>query len=186
MTRRTHLRRVAILCCHCLRNLAFYKAGWRKGDLIIQDDFWVNVNGNFLDMSILEWCKLFADQRGKHYWRKVVSNPIVFYSGMLHELGIPESKFEAFTNEMRTYRDKFVAHLDSEEIMHIPNNLILTQKTVSYLYDYILGNEDEGDFFIDAEKRATNFYQHYLRYGKTVYDKLPSTLIYAQRSNPFP
>ena len=49
MTRKQRLRRVAILCCHCLRNLAFYKSGWKDGSLKIDGDFWINVNGNFLD-----------------------------------------------------------------------------------------------------------------------------------------
>ncbi len=66
MTRRERLRQVKILCCHFLRNLAFYKAGWRKGELIFKDQFWVNANGNFIDVCVLEWCKLFGDKRGQH------------------------------------------------------------------------------------------------------------------------
>ena len=172
MTRRKRLRRVAILCCHCLRNLAFYMAGWRRGAPVFKDQFWVNVNGNFLDICVLEWCKLFGDLRGKHYWQKVISDPTAFYSGLLRQLGMAEAEFDAFANEMRTYRDKFVAHLDSEEIMHIPNNLILAQKSVSYLYDYLRANEDEADFFVDAPKKASTFYDHHLRDGKSAYNKL--------------
>src|SRR6266571_8412423 len=120
MTRKQHLRRVAILCCHFLRNLAFYKTGWRGGSLIFQDQFWVSVNGNFLDICVLEWCKLFGDSRGKHYWRKVISDPTAFFKGLLKKLGMTEAEFTAYINEIKKYRDKFVAHLDSELIMNIP------------------------------------------------------------------
>ncbi len=174
MTRKERLRRVAILCCHCLRNLAYYRAGWHGDKLILRGQFWINVNGNFLDICVLEWCKLFGDQRGKHYWEKIISEPQSFYTGMLKELNIKESELEALRNEMRRYRDKFVAHLDSDKTMYIPSNLTLAQKSVEYLYDYIKANEDEGDFFNDALTNATAFYEQHLRYGKAVYNELKS------------
>ena len=115
MTSRQRLRRVGTLCCHCLRNLAFYMAGWRDGALKIKGQFWVNANGNFLDIAVLEWCKLFADTSGKHFWRKIISDSDGFWEGLLRELGLSEAQFDDYVTQMRTYRDKFVAHLDSEE-----------------------------------------------------------------------
>ncbi|MFL9998747.1 hypothetical protein PQR34_45335, partial [Paraburkholderia sediminicola] len=88
MTRRQRLRRAGILCCHFLRNLAFYKAGWKKGEPIRAGQFWINANGNFLDICVLEWCKLFADKKAKQGWRRVVSDPITFYAGLLESLGL--------------------------------------------------------------------------------------------------
>ena len=170
MTRRQRLRRVGILCCHCLRNLAFYKAGWQNGCLIFSDQFWVNVNGNFLDICVLEWCKLFGDSCGKHYWQKVISDPATFFNGLLQELRMTETEFNSYLTEMRTYRDKFVAHLDLEEVMHIPK-LAVTQKSVCYLYDYLLAHEDEGNFFVDAPTKASAFYERFAKEGKTVYQK---------------
>jgi len=175
MTRKEHLRRVAILCCHCLRNLAYFKAGWHRNELILKDKFWINVNGNFLDICVLEWCKLFGDLRGKHYWGKIITEPKSFYSGMLHELNIEESDLDTLINEMRRYRDKFVAHLDSDKKMYIPSNLTLAQKSVAYLYDYIRANEDEGDFFSDAPRKASAFLEDHFKYGKTVYNELKRT-----------
>jgi hypothetical protein len=172
MTRKERLRRVAILCCHCLRNLAYYKAGWHKNDLILKDQFWTNVNGNFLDISVLEWCKLFGDLHGKHYWGKIISEPQSFYAGMLHELKIKKPELETLRNEMQKYRDKFVAHLDSDKTMDIPSNLTLAQKSVEYLYAYIKTNEDEGKIFNDAPSNATVFYDQNLRDGKAVYNEL--------------
>ncbi len=175
MTRKERLRRVAILCCHCLRNLAYYRAGWHEDELILKGQFWTNVNGNFLDICVLEWCKLFADSRGKHYWKRIISEPQSFYAEMLHQLNIKESDLQALRCEMRRYRDKFVAHLDSDKIMYIPGNLTLARKSVEYLYDYIKANEDEGDFFNDAPTSASAFFEQHLRYGKALHNKLKGT-----------
>jgi hypothetical protein len=170
MTRSQHLRRVAILCCHYLRNLAFYKAGWHNGKPKLKDQFWLSVNGNFLDIAVLEWCKLFADTRGKHFWRKAISDEVTFQEGLLVELGLTETEFEDYVNQMRTYRDKFIAHLDSEEIMHIP--LLQTAvNSIEYLYDYLLKNEETGSCFADAQKGGLKFYKKFLVEGMAVYEK---------------
>lgn len=168
MTRKERLRRVAILCCHCLRNIAFYKAGWRGGSLVFAGEFWVNVNGNFIDICVLEWCKIFGDSRGKHFWRKIISNPTTFFNGLLQELEISGDDLDTYINEMRDYRDKFIAHLDSDKKMNIPR-LDIAKKSVSYLYDYLLSNEDEGDYFIDAQRSASRFYKNIQKEGKAIY-----------------
>lgn len=170
MTRSQHLRRVAILCCHCLRNLAFYKAGWENGKFKFKGQFWVNANGNFIDIAVLEWCKLFADNRGKHFWRKVISDDVTFERDLLAELGLTETEFDDYVNQMRTYRDKFIAHLDSDEVMHIP----LIQTAVNgavYLYDYLLENEETGGCFADAQKSGLKFYENFLDEGTAAYEK---------------
>jgi hypothetical protein len=149
MTRRKHLRRVFILCCHCLRNLSYYRAGWSEGKLVFRNNFWMTVNGNFMDICVLEWCKLFADPRGKHFCKKLASDPATFSRGLLRELRMSEKEFLAYVGEVREYRDKFVAHLDLEEVMR-PPVLEVIKKSVSYLYDYLLAHEDEGGYFVDA------------------------------------
>ncbi len=170
MTRKQRLRRVATLCCHCLRNLAFYRAGSRRNIPVFEKQFWVNANGNFLDIFVMEWCKLFADSSGKHSWQNVIRDQEGFFNGVLQELKTTETEFENYITEMRSYRDKFVAHLDSKETMHIPK-LEVAQNSVSYLYDYLRTYEDEGNFFVDAPKKASTFYEDYLEEGKLVYDE---------------
>lgn len=168
MTPSQRLRRVAILCCHCLRNLAFYRAGWRTNARNFGGQFWVNANGNFLSICVLEWCKLFGDERGKHYWRKVVSDPEAFIQGLLNNAEISEAEFDNYIMEMRTYRDKFVGHLDLEEVMHIPT-LTITLQSTTYLYDYLLANEGEASLFADAPQSASAFYSRFLRKGGQEY-----------------
>jgi hypothetical protein len=170
MTRSQHLRRVAILCCHCLGNLAFYKAGWLNGKSKLKSQFWLRVNGNFLDIAVLEWCKLFADTRGKHYWRKAISDDATFQKVLLAELKLSTTEFEDYVNQMRTYRDKFIAHLDSEEVMHIPLLQTAVNSTV-FLYDYLLDNEETDGCFADAQKGGLKFYEKFLVEGTGVYEK---------------
>jgi len=104
------------LCSSFARNLAYYRTGWSKKykHLLDGSDFWRAVNGNFLDMCVLEWCKLFADKKEKHHWRKVVSDPARFEAGLLRHLGLDEVAFQREIDTIRKYRDKFVAHLDLE------------------------------------------------------------------------
>jgi len=170
MTRSQHLRRVAILCCHCLRNLAFYKAGWHNGKIKLKSQFWLNVNGNFLDIAVLEWCKLFADPRGKHFWRKAISDVATFQKGLFTELGCTETEYEDYVKQVRGYRDKFVAHLDSEEIMQIPF-LQSAVNSTEYLYDYLLEKEETNGCFADAQKGGFKFYEKFFAEGTAVYEK---------------
>lgn len=170
MTRRQLLRRVGILCCHFLRNLAFYKAGWSRGKATFQGQFWTNANGNFLDICVLEWCKLFGDKRGKHYWRKVITDQPAFFGGLLNAINLTEPEFDAYVEEMKTYRDKFVAHLDAEEVMHIPN-LRVARKSLSFLYGYLFANEEQDGCFHDAPPKASNFYEQFMLQGRQEYPK---------------
>jgi hypothetical protein len=72
-------RRVVQLCCSFMRNLAFHRAGLDnevKRNLLNpnhpQGGFRLQAHGNFFDISVLDWCKLFADRKGEHHWRRVV------------------------------------------------------------------------------------------------------------------
>jgi hypothetical protein len=121
LTKRERLRRVVLLCCHFMRNLAYYRVG-HPGEPRAKDrEFWLTVNGNFMDQCVLEWCKLFGDTKGEHAWPNIVSEPAAFEAALLSQLSISAADLEAYRVGMREYRDKFVAHLNSERVMNIPN-----------------------------------------------------------------
>jgi hypothetical protein len=77
-------------------------------------DFWVTVNGNFLDQCVLEWSKLFgitgSDRKGPHYWENAVSDKTRFQTGIFQQ--IDRANFDDMFKVMRKYRNKFLAHLD--------------------------------------------------------------------------
>lgn len=106
---------------------------------------------------MLEFCKLFAEKRGRHHWRKVVSDQTAFLTGLLPTLGMNETELNEYIQTFRFYRNKYLAHLDEETTGNFPD-LGPGKDAVSYLYDYILEHEDEGDFFLDASATAADFY----------------------------
>ena len=120
MNKTKRLRRVGILCCHFTRNFAYYKAGSECEQPERREQFWLSVNSNFIDISVLEWCKLFGDYKDKHHWKKIMSHDMDFKQRMFDELKIKQTDLDKVHGSIKSYRDKFVAHLDSEEKMNIP------------------------------------------------------------------
>jgi hypothetical protein len=117
---------VVILCASFARNVAYFRAGQSQTGSAARahahacSAFWTQVSANFLDISVLEWCKLLGDEKDKHFWRNVVTDPAAFEATLLANLAIVASDFEDLAKKMRRYRDKFVAHLDSDAKMDIP------------------------------------------------------------------
>jgi hypothetical protein len=150
LLRRDRIRRVGLLCCAFARNVAFYRAGWADhaqpllSERHPKGSFWRQVNSNFFDMAVLDWCKLFGDPKeiprkklGKHHWRRVVSDPNGFEIRLLAQLSTDAEGFAALIAKMRGYRDKFVAHLDNERIMYLPE-LEAAHIAVTFYYRHIV------------------------------------------------
>lgn len=161
MTRKDRLRRVLILCLHCTRNLAYYRAGWCNGVLIPNSSqFWRTVNGNCLNECVLEWCKLFGE-KDHHCWRKFVSDPSEFEAALLRHLALDMAAFEEFVNQMHRYRDKFVAHLDSDATMDIPTLDIAKASTCFYHNHVVAKDAHRGDLAgFEAYVNPTLYYEH--------------------------
>jgi hypothetical protein len=166
MKQRDRVRGVGLLCCHFTRNVAYYQAGWVDDSFVSSDDFWRNANSNFLDISVLEWHKLFGEWNGKHHWRKVVPEPDTFLTALWEDIDVTEDAFNTHCKEMKTYRDKFVAHLDNERRMQIPR-LTIAVDSVLFLYDIIL-NEYQ-DFLPDAPANLRSYYEERLEHGRRRY-----------------
>ncbi|MEF3062897.1 hypothetical protein V4C85_24020 [Ralstonia solanacearum] len=121
------VRKLSLLCCHCVRNIAYYHVGFigedGTGDLKHPSEFGVTVNGNMLDIDVLEWCKLFVDGKARHHWKRFVrkdADQHQFLAGLLTTAEISLDDWKRYLDEMRVYRDKFVAHLDDQHVMKIP------------------------------------------------------------------
>jgi hypothetical protein len=54
--------------------------------------------------------KLFADRKAKHHWWMVVADQEAFLQGLCGRLTLTEGLFRAFIQDMKTYRDRLVAH----------------------------------------------------------------------------
>jgi hypothetical protein len=154
MPRQIRLWRVLILCRNFAANLAYYRVGRRQEYLPLQklsENFWRVVSGNAIDICVLEWCKLFADPNGKHHWSSIVTDPAKFKAELLRLLGIDEAGLDNEIEVMRKYRDKFLAHLDSDETMNIPG-LDIAKQSVWFYFDYVVGNEAQpGELGVSPE-----------------------------------
>ena len=151
MATRKRLRWTAILCCHAIANLASYRAGWSGTQFSREGDFWKRANGNFMDVAVLEWCKLFAEPRGIHGYRKVLSNPGEFMAELLAHLAMSGADFEAYCTGVRAYRDKFVAHLDDDPEAQYPQ-LDVAISSTKFLYRYLRTRQD-ADGHLDGLPR---------------------------------
>jgi hypothetical protein len=168
MNRSERLRRTTILCCHTLRNLAFYRAGWSHTRLRVLHPFWVNANGNFLDVAVLEWCKLFAERNGKHHWKRVIRDHPTFIEDLCDSLDLTAKGFHDYAAGVQRYRNKFVAHLDEERVMNIPT-LRVARKSVAYLFDALRRDADAQQAIPDARQSSKEFYSLMYRHAYEQY-----------------
>lgn len=166
MSQGNRVRRAGIVCCHCIRNSAYYRAGINQQDGWKGEDFWRNLNSNFLDISVLEWCKLFADKNGKHYWVKVVKDPTIFMNGLLASLNMSQIDFDAYIEKCKFYRDKFLAHLDAELDMHIPDLTVAIDSAI-YLYGQLV--RESPSVLIDGPSDLAAFYRERHAYAEPKY-----------------
>jgi hypothetical protein len=101
----------------------------------ISAQYWITATSNSLDISILEWCKLFADRKDPHHWENIVSDADEFERLMYKRLRVGAAYFEAYSLAVRRYRDKFLAHLDSDFVMEIPKlDLAMSASCIYYAH----------------------------------------------------
>jgi len=155
-------RRVIKLCLDSIRNITFYKSGFKDGRILYNDQFWITANGNFLDIAVLEWCKMFGDWNSKHHWRLVINSDDSFLMGLLAELDLTEAEYNTQKARVRHYRDKFIAHLDDENTMHIPD-VSMMEKSVYYLFDCLRTQEVHNPLLVDCSPDPSLFRDGYMK-----------------------
>jgi hypothetical protein len=143
LPKREQFRRVTLLCCHFVRNLAYHRAGKNSsGQLKRAGEFWITVHSNFLDCCVLEWCKLFVDTKngnpGEHRWDNVVADNVRFEAELFQHIN--KTQFQALISAMRTARNKFIAHLDDQNVEHTPH-MDMAKDAVQFYHGYIVRNE---------------------------------------------
>jgi hypothetical protein len=171
MSRSDRLCSVLMLCGSFVRNLAYYRIGWNEEHKhllgMYNDDFWRVVNGNFIDRCVLEWCKLFGETKGEFHWKKVVSDTVSFKAGLLRHIGLDEDAFNKEINIFREYRDKWVAHLDTERTGFIPA-LEVAKKAVWFYYARVKQEAESRDL-AEFTRELDRAYEHCEREAKEVY-----------------
>lgn len=106
-------------------------------------NFWRVMHGNLLDISVLEWCKLFGSDDEEHqktHWKNVVADKDAFRATLFQALRIDAKAWEAYWNEMKNYRDQYVAHRDfsKSDVTHFPKLDLALDSSCVY-YGYVIG-----------------------------------------------
>jgi hypothetical protein len=146
MTRKDRLRRVVILCRSFARNLAFFRTLQSgRGRRLLERahrnaSFWRQINANFFDCAVLEWCKLLGDKGERHHWAQIVSARDRFESELFECLKVDAEAFQGQVIAIRHYRNKFVGHLDSDAVMNLPK-LDMPKASVWFYHSYVVTNE---------------------------------------------
>jgi hypothetical protein len=134
-TRNVEVTKRSLRLCHdVLRNYAYYRAT-RRLIAVVPSDYARTVNGNFLEMVVLDWCKLFADIAGEHHWRRSFSQKKSVRAALARAARQTKEDFNIYTQSILFDRNKFVAHLDSPPdasplTRNIPNLKICRRTTV--------------------------------------------------------
>lgn len=179
MNRTERLRRVALLMASFLRNLAYLRAFEDAHARVPRDwtrDFWITQGGNCTDIAILEWCKLFADGADKHHWSRVVADPQAFRRLLLIQLDLDEAGYAAYVTSVRRYRDKFVAHLDSDNVMEIPM-LDIAERSVFFYHQHLIAQEVSDPLQVfrplpASSEELTTYFEHHCRAAAYTYDRI--------------
>jgi len=177
LTRQEILARVQGLCRSFGRNMAYYRAGCSAEVREIFEanpdsgNFWNTVNGNFLDICVLEWCKLFGGGRNESYcWMRVVADPDGFKARLLNHLGLDEDAFNEDVRIFRVYRDRWVAHLDRDRKGLYPK-LDIAKNATWFYYKHVGKEEvDRGIYpktieagYKECQEEASGVYGQALR-----------------------
>ena len=148
LTKSEQFRRVTLLCCHFVRNLAYHLADKISPvEFERAGEFWITVHSNFIDCCVLEWCKLFVDTKnrnpGEHRWDNVVADKARFEAELFQH--IDQTQFQTLVDAMRTARNKFIAHLDDQN-NEDTSAMDVAQEAVQFYHNYIVMNEAQpGD-----------------------------------------
>jgi hypothetical protein len=182
LTKRKLRRRSVLLCILFLRNRAYYLTGQGQHGRHLLGlseptvNFWRQANSNFIDMCVLDWCKLFADKRAVHHWRKIVSDPAKFEADLLAHLNLTTGEFQQLIDRIRFYRDKFIAHLDEHNRMDIPT-LDLLAEAIRFYHAHVVTNEvqpgDLAEIPTDTPEKFNRGYDQCVDEAKRVLQRFP-------------
>jgi hypothetical protein len=105
-----------------------------------QLNFWRVIHGNLLDVSVLEWCKVFGTDDEPTHWKTIVPEVEreAFRNKLFACLGIDNAAWSVYWVEMKAYRNNHVAHhIDKDRSENYPR-LDLALESSYFYYDYLI------------------------------------------------
>jgi hypothetical protein len=157
-----------------VRNIAQYRSLEPFKDEFEQN-YWILILNNFLDIATLEWCKVFGSRSEATHWSSLVEDIEGFRNGMLEKLGVSQAEWDAYWENIKNYRDQVVAHHQrTSDVSHYPDfghalvscfyyyEILIKQLRAFRVYDYPDNLEEyfqkyltQAEHFSDIAYRAT-------------------------------
>jgi hypothetical protein len=119
-------------------------------------------------MCVLEWCKLFADKKGRFYWEKIVTSPQDFKAALFLKLGLQEEEFQDYISKMLDLRDKVIAHSDLVRTGYVPQ-LDIAKEAIWFYHWYFVNREAEREDLSQLPTDIEKGYQECEDEAKAVY-----------------
>ena len=127
-------------------------------------NFWRLILGNHLDVSVLEWCKIFGSNAEPTHWKNIVpvDDHDLFRDELLSTLGVSGEEWANYWESMKEYRDRQVAHY--EELHPDSKYPVLENALYSsyYYYKYLIAELralGENGYPDDLEEYCASFAQ---------------------------
>jgi hypothetical protein len=101
-------------------HLAYHRGLWAVRNRIKNHKaFWATTIQSHLELALINWCKVFGSERQDIHWTKTTTgNTEDLRNRMLSKTGFTENERKGYQTKIRDFRDKFVAYLDMDGVMH--------------------------------------------------------------------
>ena len=107
-------------------------------------NFWRVIHGGFLDLSALDWCKIFGADGEPTHWKDVIEDKDSFREELFAALEVTKEEWATYWNHMHDYRNEFVAHHAADSDISTYPNLDLALNSSHFYYDHILELLNDG------------------------------------------
>ena len=105
-------------------------------------NFWRLIHGGFLDLPVLDWCKIFGSNAEPTHWKGVVHDIDKFKNDLFSYLEITQAEWVEYWNHMKDYRDELVAHYDLDSDVSTYPSLDLALRSSYFYYDCLTSHVD--------------------------------------------
>ncbi len=151
---------------YVIRNVAYHRSLHEYKDKFEQN-YWILIFNNFLDIAVLEWCKVFGSNKDETHWSNHIKDKEEFRKQLLYRLNLSQEEWNKYWNSMKSYRDHVVAHHEHDpNITSYPDlnhaliscyfyyEIIIKELRLLKSYDY---PDNLEDYFQDTLSKANIF-----------------------------
>ena len=157
---------------HIVRSIAIKRVIDFNLDKNLYQNSWITISSNCYDLAIIEWCKIFSSKDGYICFKKATPNDEKkgFEARLCKYLEIDKGGYSSYVKELKTYRDKLIAHTDSDFDTYIKQHpcLDIALKSTFFYHKYFLSyyqkdhNSEKGiSFFNHGTNDLEDYYNKY-------------------------